>query len=434
MALIFPPKTISVIIAGFTSLTAFSQKKELTPNQLLKNELPSIVTPLPTIISWETDDRLVLGSRIHPDSVSKTFLFDPKTVKEMLYADEKKAQPKNTKKVYFKNTDLYFNQGSNAEIKLTNDKEKEFNPTLSPDSNYVAYTKKNNLYVFDLTTKRETQLTTDGNDSLMNGYASWVYTEEILGRKSEYRAFWWSPDSKHIAFFKSDDSHVPVHVITDGGPGQHGIQERERYPKVGDKNPEIKIGIAHLTDNHIIWADFNEKEDQYFGMPYWKPDGTSLLALWINRDQNNLKIYEVNPNTGSKKEFYDEKQKSWIDLDDLNRIKFLKNGNLVMLSDKTGWRHMYYYSKDGKLINPITTGKFTVTNINWIDEKNNKVYFLAKSRENSAREDFYSVMLNGSNFKRLTFGDYNHIIQMSPSGAYFIPLTAMQLLPQQWRC
>ncbi len=124
MALIFSPKTISVIIAGFTSLTAFSQKKELTTNQLLKNALPSIVTPLPTIISWETDDRLVLGSRIHPDSVSKTFLFDPKTVKEMLYAEEKKAQPKNTKKVYFKNTDLYFNQGSNAEIKLTNDKEK----------------------------------------------------------------------------------------------------------------------------------------------------------------------------------------------------------------------------------------------------------------------------------------------------------------------
>lgn len=142
MALIFSPKTISVFIAGFTSLTAFSQKKELTTNQLLKNELPSIATPLPTIISWETDDRLVLGSRIHPDSVSKTFLFDPKTVKEMLYAEEKKAQPKNTKKVYFKNTDLYFNQGSNAEIKLTNDKDREYNPTLSPDSNYVAYTKK----------------------------------------------------------------------------------------------------------------------------------------------------------------------------------------------------------------------------------------------------------------------------------------------------
>ncbi|MEJ7674761.1 MAG: DPP IV N-terminal domain-containing protein [Chitinophagaceae bacterium] len=254
----------------------------------------------------------------------------------------------------------------------------------------------------------------------MNGYASWVYTEEILGRQSQYRAFWWSPDSKHIAFFRSDDSPVPVYTITDGGPGSTALQRKSRYPKVGDKNPEIKIGIAHLNDNKITWADFNQKDDQYFGMPYWKPDGSALLAMWINRDQNNLKIYEVNPNTGSKKEFYDEKQKTWIDLDDLDRIQFLKNGNFVMLSDKTGWRHIYYYSKDGKLLNPVTAGKFTVTNVNWVDEKNNKVYFLARSKENSARADFYSVMLNGKDLKRLTFGDYNHIVQMSPSGAYFI--------------
>jgi len=416
-------KKYSLLIAiTFISFAVFSQKKELTNEQLLKNKLSAIVTPLPTIVSWETDERLILSRRSHPDSVAKTFLFDPKTVKELMVKEDpaRRAGASNGKRVYYKNTDLYFTKGMGSEVRLTTDIERETNPTFSPDSNFVAYTKNNNLYVFDLNLKKETQLTNDGNDSLMNGYASWVYTEEILGRQSQYRAFWWSPDSKHIAFFRSDDSPVPVYTITDGGPGQYGLTEKIRYPKVGDKNPEIKIGIAHLNDNKITWADFNQNDDQYFGMPYWKPDGTALLAMWLNRDQNNLKIYEINPNTGSKKEFYDEKQKTWVDLDDLDRIQFLKNGNFVMLSDKTGWRHIYYYSKDGKLINPITTGKFTVTNINWIDEKNNKIYFLARSKENSARADFYSVMFNGTNLKRLTFGDYNHNVQMSPSGAFFI--------------
>jgi Dipeptidyl aminopeptidases/acylaminoacyl-peptidases len=398
-------KTFLFVATAFISISSLSQKKELTNEQLLKNKLPDIVNPLPMVVSWETDNRLILSKRVHSDSVARIFLFDPETVKEMMIKEDSANRSRRDG----------FNRGGG-----NNNERGEINRTYSPDSNFIAYTKKNNLFYYDVKTKKETQLTFDGNDSLMNGYASWLYTEEILGRRSQYRTFWWSPDSRHIAFFRTDDSPVPVHIITDGGPGQQGLVERERYPKVGDKNPYVKIGIVHLNDNHITWADFNEKDDQYFGMPYWKPDGSALLALWINRDQNNLKIYEVNPNTGSKKEFYDEKQKTWIDLDDLDRIQFLKNGNFIMLSDKTGWRHIYYYSKDGKLINPVTAGRYTVTNVNWVDEKNNKVYFLARGRENTARIDLYSVSLNGNNLKRLTFGDYDHSIRMSPSGNYFI--------------
>lgn len=412
-------KFLLVTIILLSAISSFSQKKELTQELLLKNKMPDIIIPLPSIISWEDDSHLILGRKVHPDSASKNFYFDPKTTKETTVNKEEKKPTVKTKKVPLKNNDLYLTQDGSTETRLTNDSLKEVNPTLSPDSNLVAYTKNNNLYVYDITTKKETQLTTDGNDSLMNGYASWVYTEEILGRKSTYRAFWWSPDSKHLAFFRTDDSPVPIHIITDGN-GQHGLVERERYPKVGDKNPEIQIGIVNMSDRQIAWADFNEKDDQYFGMPYWKPDGSALLALWINRDQNNLKIFEVNPENGSKKEFYSETQKTWIDLDDLDRITFLKNGNFIMLSDKTGWRHMYYYSKDGTLLNPVTSGKYTITNIDFIDEKSSTVYFSARSRENTARTDLYSVKLSGKDLKRLTFGDYNNIIEMSPSGSYFI--------------
>ena len=412
--------TIFTIVATSASLLSFSQKKELTNDQLLKNKLTDIIRPLPTIVSWEDDSHLVLSRRPHPDSSAKTFLFDTKTLKEMAY-ERKDNNPSNSKRVYLKNEDLYYRIGNGEEIRLTNDNLREINPTLSPDSNYVAYSKKNNLYVIDLNSKKETQLTLDGNDSIMNGFASWVYTEEILGRASMYRTFWWSPDSKKIAFFRTDDSPVPIHTITDG-TGQHGLEERERYPKVGDPNPLIKIGIVNLVDSKITWADFNEKDDQYFGQPYWTPDGTALWVQWMNRLQNNLKIWSVNPGTGSKQQVYDETQKTWIQLEDgYERLHFLnKSKRFILESDKTGWNHLYLYDMAGQLINPVTAGKFSVTNLNWIDEKNNMVYFLARSRENTARTDFYRVNMDGTDLKRLTFGEYNHIIQMSPSGSYFI--------------
>ena len=172
--------------------------------------------------------------------------------------------------------------------------------------------------------------------------------------------------------------------------------ESLRYPKVGDKNPEVKVGMVSPDGGTTTWADFNEKDDQYFGMPYWKPDGNTLLVQWINRLQNNLIIYEVNPTTGGKKEFYTETQKTWIDLDDNDRIQFLKNGKgFILLSDATGWKHIYYHGMDGKRINAITEGKFTITDVNYVDEKNSIVYFTARSKENSATRDYYKVNLNG---------------------------------------
>ena len=319
-----------------------------------------------------------------------------------------------------KQNDLYVRKGIGDE-QLTNDKDKEVNPTLSPDGNYVAYTKNNNLYTVNLTTKKETKLTTDGSELILNGYASWVYFEEILGRPSQYKSFWWSPNSKNIAYFRSDDTEVPLFTITNAD-GQHGKMESLRYPKVGDKNPEVKVGMVSPDGGTTTWADFNEKDDQYFGMPYWKPDGNTLLVQWINRLQNNLIIYEVNPTTGGKKEFYTETQKTWIDLDDNDRIQFLKNGKgFILLSDATGWKHIYYHGMDGKRINAITEGKFTITDVNYVDEKNSIVYFTARSKENSATRDYYKVNLNGKKLQRLTFGNFNHnFINVSPNSEYFI--------------
>ena len=401
---------ILIIIAT----SVFAQKTPLTNDQYFKNNFKGIINPLPQSITWLDDATFVMtknGTKI---------MVDAKSGKEGP-VPQGFEMPKQTapEAAYTKGNDLFIKLNG-AELQLTNDETKEVNPTMSPDNNYVAYTKNNDLYSLEISTKKENRLTNDGSDVILNGYASWVYMEEILGRSSQYRAFWWSPDSKQIAFFRSNDANVPAYIITDA-PGQHGVVDKTRYPKVGDPNPEVKVGMVSPNGGEIVWADFNEKNDQYFGLPYWKPDGKTLLVQWMNRLQNELNIFEVNPITGKKTEFLKETQKTWISLDDEGkRITFLNNGKgFIYRSDASGYEQLYHYDMTGKLINAITTGKYTVTDINFVDEKNSLIYFSAR-KENTARKDLYVVNFNGKKLQRLTFGEYNHItISLSPSANYF---------------
>ena len=412
----FVKKALAVLFLVTASIASSAQKSELTDDQYFKNDFKGIIQTLPTINKWIDD------SHVNITRAAKDFVLDCKTgiEKEIAATDAKPADAAKAS-AYIKGGNIFI-KVNGIETQLTSDTAKKINPLISPDNNYVAFTKYNDLYTINIATKKENRLTTGGSDVILNGYASWVYTEEILGRASLYRTFWWSPDSKHLAFFRTDDSPVPVYTITDGN-GQHGYVEKERYPKVGDANPQVKIGMVAPDGGNITFADFNEKDDQYFGAPYWTPDGNALWVQWMNREQNNLKIWAVNPSTGAKKELYDEKQKTWIQLEDgYERLHFLGNSkNFILESDQTGWNHLYLYDITGKLINPITGGKFTVLNLTKVDEKKGLVYFTARGRENTARIDFYSIGLNGKNLQRLTFGEYNNTnINLSPDGSYFI--------------
>lgn len=413
LALLKKSTTFLVIILATYSLEA--QKTALTDEQYFKSNFKGIVQPLPVASRWIDDSHFVLLKN------GKKYTIDCKTGSETELADTIKAIEDTKPAAYNKSGDLFIKLNG-QELQLTTDKEKKSNPTMSPDGNYVAYTKKNDLYTININTKKETRLTTDGSDLILNGYASWVYMEEILGRSGLYRAFWWSPDSRKIVFFRSDDTKVPVFTITNA-KGLHGEVENTRYPKVGDPNPTVRVGIANPEGGNIVWTKIDEAADQYFGQPYWKPDGSALLVQWMPRSQDTLKIFQVDTATGSLKEFYKEHQRTWIELgDEGDRIHFFKNKKgFILISDVTGWKHLYYYDMNGRLINPVTTGKFTVTNLEYIDEKNNMVYFMARGRENTARNDYYSVSMSGNNLKRLTFGEYNHAsISPSPNGTYFI--------------
>ena len=390
-----------LLITAFTTtcfLLISAQKKQVSYEQAFANKPTNITKQVPQITKWIDDDHYV-ESRRETDGKTKLFTVNVKTGDAVAY--EEKKEPAKAKKDYG--------------ALIINAK----NVTWSPDEKWVAYTdSNNNLFIRSAETDRDIQLTTDGNELIKNGYASWVYMEEILGRGSRYRAFWWSRDSKKICYMRFDDSQVPafpIYVIKD----QRGYLENEHYPKPGDKNPDVKLGIVDIETQKTTWADFNEKDDQYFGTPVWTPTG-QLWAVWMNRGQDNLKIYNVDLISGAKTELYDEKQTTWIDLDRGNRIEFLpSNTGFIMRSDKSGWEHYYLFDMKGKPINQITNGDFTVGTIYKVDEKEKTIYFNAR-KENSARWDLYSASFDGKKMNRLSFGEYSFSgMNISPNNKYF---------------
>lgn len=393
-----------VLFCLLAQTSAFAQKKNFTYDQLFNSNAASISKLLPVIRGWADDDNYI-EQRKNADDTTKTELF-------IINVKTGKASPYTGKEVTV--------QDRRDDNKAASMVKNAVNATLSPDKKWVAYTKKdNNLYVTELLTKKETQLTTDGSDVILNGYASWVYFEEVLGRSSRYRAFWWSNDSKQVAFMRFDDTKVPVfpiYVLKD----QHGYLEQRHYPKPGDNNPEVKIGIVSVENSKTVWADFNPAEDQYFGSPYWTPGG-QFWVQWLNRGQDNFKLYNINLTTGDKNEVYDEKQSTWVDLDKSNKTTFLASGKgFIIRSDKDGWDNLYYYDVNGKLITQVTNGNFWGTSIVKTDEKTKTIYFRAR-KENSARFDFYKTGLDGKGLKRLSFGEYSHDqINLSPNAKYFI--------------
>lgn len=308
------------------------------------------------------------------------------------------------------------------------------NPTLSPDGKYVAYTLDNDLYAKKLETGEVRRFTFDGSPTVLNGYASWVYYEEILGRSSNYRSFWWSPDSRRLAFFRCDDSYVPMFPIY-VAEGQHGYLEETRYPKAGDENPQVKIGIVSVDKGSSIhWADFDPADDQYFGQPFWTPGGESLLVQWMNRDQNLLLLYSVDLPDGTKKLIYREEQATWLDW--ISEPLFTSAG-ILMVRDHESWQQVYLCSLDGKELRKLTDGMNWGVTLHGTDPGHKNLFFSAR-REISTRSDVYMVPLGKDNkgkqpvIRRLTVGElHNTNVLFSPDYRHFTVMASNVSTPSR---
>lgn len=293
------------------------------------------------------------------------------------------------------------------------------NPTFSPDSTMLAYTKSNDLYTMVIKTGIETRHTFDGSSVILNGRASWVYYEEIFGRPSQYKAFWWSPDSKKLAFFKFDDSKVPMFPIYDS-KGQHGSIIETRYPKAGDHNPDVAVGIADITSGKIVWADFDKSIDQYFGLPVWTPTSDALLVQWMNRDQNDFRLYSVTPDKGVKSEIYKETQPTWIEW--IEEFRTGKEG-LYFVRDFDLWEQVYYLDYKGGNTIKLTERDLWGTKLVELDETSSALYFTSRG-ETSVRNDVYVVNWKKNHSKtkveKISSGNFNYTsVALSPDKRQF---------------
>jgi len=323
--------------------------------------------------------------------------------------------------VFMKENDLfYFKMGDSDIRRLTNDKTDEVNTRFSPDGSKLAYTKNKDLYVYDLMLNKEIRLTTDATDRIYNGYASWVYFEEILGRSSRYAAFWWSPDSKKLAYLRTDETEVPVFTLNrlDESDGIHGKLEVTPYPKPGDPNPKVKMGMADIASTNTVWVKTDYNIDQYLAWPFWSPDGKKLAVQVLNRDQNDMKFILADPSTGDFTLIYSEARKSWVDF--FKDIYVMKDGTgFIVKSCRNDWENLYYYAWNGKLISQLTNFNWRVNDILRVDEDAKVIYFAGTGPE-STDNHAYRVGLDGKGFVQLTKGAGAHSINISPKGGYFI--------------
>jgi len=329
--------------------------------------------------------------------------------------------PDSRSAVFVRENDLwYFKTGDRELRRLTSDIDEEVNTRFSPDGLKLAYTKNRDLYVYDLVNSKESRLTFDATDKIYNGYASWVYMEEILGRASRYAAFWWSPDSRRIAFLRTDETEVPVFTLNrlDEPDGIHGKLEVTPYPKAGDPNPKVKMGIADVINASIVWVKTDYSVDQYLAWPFWKPDGSKLAIQVLNRDQNDMRFILADVATGDFTQIYSESRKSWVDF--YEDIYVLKNGTgFIVRSYRNDWENLYYYGWDGKLISQITDVQWRVNSIARVDEDTKMVYFTGTGPE-STDNHFFRASIDGKTMLQITAGPGSHSVIVSPKGSYFI--------------
>ena len=307
-----------------------------------------------------------------------------------------------------------YNLGNKQLTKLFEDQVQE--PTFSPDGKKIAYSKENNLYVYDIASKQNTAITTDGKkNSIINGITDWVYEEEF----AFVRAFDWSKDSKKVAYIRFDETEVPEFSMSVFEKNLYPTIETFKYPKAGEKNSLVSLHLYDVDSKGTKNVNLGTYNDFYIPRIEWTNDANVLSAKILNRHQDNLDLLFVDGTTGATKVVLNEKDKAFIDFVDTDNLTFLKDNSFIWTSEKDGFNHIYVYDKTGKLRKQVTKGNWEVTSYYGFDEKTNTVFY--QSTENgSINRDVYRISLDGKNKLRLSKNTGTNAATFSPNFQYYI--------------
>jgi dipeptidyl-peptidase 4 len=327
--------------------------------------------------------------------------------------------------------DLYFYDMTVAKaLRLTTAPGTEEEATFSPDGKLVAFVRGNNLFVVDLAGQRERALTSDGGRQIFNGKLDWLYQEEIYGR-DEFRGYWWSPDSARIAFLQLDERPVPEYTVVDHIPYRPTLEVTD-YPKAGDANPLVKLGISSATGGTPVWTDVSPSAaSEYLIVDVdWTPDSQRVVYQIQDREQTWLDLNLADADTGRSRKLLRETTKAWVNNN--GHPIWLRDGSFLWFSERSGFKHLYRMAADGTVMNQITSGRWDVRTFYGVNQTAGALYFTASERS-PIGTDIYRINIDGTGLTRLSQTEGTHRAIFNPDFTLFADVWSNVTTPPQVR-
>ena len=307
--------------------------------------------------------------------------------------------------------------GDMAALRLTHDPAVEVGEEVSPDGGFVSFVRDYNLYLIDVASKQERQLTDGGSSELFFGRLDWVYQEEVYGR-GNFKGYWWSPDSKHLTYLKLDESPVREFTVVDHIPIELDT-EITNYPKAGSPNPTVELGVVAAVGGETVWID----TDRYQGFEHlivsvsWTPDSERIVFQVQDREQQWLDLNLADPETGEIVTLFREESPAWVSV--TGEPYWLEDGSFLWLSERTGYKHIYHYRADGELVAQLTDGEWEVESLHGVSEGDRGQIYFSSTEHGPTESHLYRVALSGGDRARITQQAGSHRIRFNDDMTYY---------------
>ena len=321
----------------------------------------------------------------------------------------------------------YYDLASKTSKRLTKTPAFETDVKFSPKGKYVSFIREQNIYAINIKSGKEIRLTKDGKDIIKNGMAEFVAQEEM----DRMTGYWWSPNEKHIAFLRVDESPVQTVIRNEIYAEEIKLIE-QRYPATGSNNVKIQLATVDLEDQDIRFIDTGKEQNIYLPRVKWLPNSKSLSYQWQSRDQKTLKLNLYNLKNRKQKTLLTETSEHWINLH--HDLKFLKDSkSFVWASERDGFKHLYHFNIKGELVAQLSKGDWVVDSLKSIDEENGWVYFTGRA-DTPLERHLYKVPLDGKapeHVVRVTKRNGFHSIVFSRDNRSYIDTFSNIQTPQQ---
>ncbi|MCF6365860.1 MAG: S9 family peptidase [Bacteroidales bacterium] len=297
--------------------------------------------------------------------------------------------------------------------------------SFSPDAENIAFIRDNNIFIKNLKTGNEKQITAGGKkNEIINGIPDWVYEEEFEFNK----AYEWSPDGKKIAYIKFNESNVKMFDMTVYAGDFPKIEQNKlypenrtfKYPKAGEDNSIVSVHIYNLETGKTIPVDIGSETDIYIPRLRWTKDINKLAVFRMNRLQNKFELLYADPNTGKTNTAYTETNKYYFDETDFDNLQFTDDGKyFVMTSERDGYRHLYLHDISGKEIIQLTKGKWDITDFLGYDSAN-KMFYYQSAEESPIHRAIYKINIKGKKKEKLSEKKGTNNAEFSKNFKYYI--------------